>query len=167
MVTHDSDQAKRVKRTLIISDGEIIEEYLTRTFPSLTQPQLIWITSKLKPHKYPPGAVIIQKGEPTKNFYIVTKGYVEVTLQTPDGQEFVVSRVESGQYFGETGLLRGDINMATVRAAGTTDVEVAALDRDNFNKLISESEPTKKAIHRTAQQRFQENQEITKDVSDA
>jgi len=167
MVTHDSDQAKRVKRTLIISDGEIIEEYLTRTFPSLTQQQLIWITSKLKPQKYPPGSVIIQKGEPPENFYIVTKGYVEVILQTPDGQEFTVSRIESGQYFGEIGLIRGDINMATVRASGTTDVEVAALDKESFNKLISESELTKKAIHRVAQQRFEESREITKDVKDA
>ena len=52
MVTHDGDLAKRVKRTIIIADGEIIEEYLTRTFPDLTQQQLIWTTSRLKLEKY-------------------------------------------------------------------------------------------------------------------
>ena len=44
MVTHDGDLAKRVKRTIIIADGEIIEGYLTNTFPDLTQNQLVWTT---------------------------------------------------------------------------------------------------------------------------
>jgi ABC-type lipoprotein export system ATPase subunit len=167
MVTHDSDQAKRVKRTIIIADGEIIEEYLARTFPSLTQQQLIWITSKLQPQKCPAGSVIIQKGERADKFYIVTKGYVEVILQTPDGQEFTVSRVEEGQYFGEIALMNGGVSMATVRAAANSDVEVAALDRDNFTKLIAESQATKKEIDRVAQQRLRESLELTKETDNA
>lgn len=167
MVTHDSDQAKRVKRTIVIADGEIIEQYLARTFPSLTQEQLIWTTSKLRPKRYSPGAVIIQKGEPPDKFYIVTKGYVEVILQTRDGQEFTVSRIESGQYFGEVGLLRGGVSMATVRAAVDSDVEVAALDREDFTKFISESKPTKEAIDRVAQQRLMESLDLTKETDNA
>jgi ABC-type lipoprotein export system ATPase subunit len=167
MVTHDSDQAKRVKRTIIIADGEIIEEYLARTFPSLTQQQLIWTTSKLQPQKYPAGSVIIQKGERADKFYIVTKGYVEVILQTPDGQEFTVSRIEEGQYFGEIALMKSGISMATVRGAPHNDVELAALDRDNFSKLIADSQATKKEIDRVAKQRLQESLEITKETDSA
>jgi ABC-type lipoprotein export system ATPase subunit len=167
MVTHDSDQAKRVKRTIVIADGEIIEQYLSRTFPSLTQQQLIWTTSKLRPKRYSPGAVIIQKGETPDKFYIVTRGYVEVILQTRDGQEFTVSRIESGQYFGEVGLLRGGVSMATIRAASDSDVEVAALDRENFTKFISKSKPTKEAIDRVAQQRLKESLELTKETDNA
>jgi ABC-type lipoprotein export system ATPase subunit len=167
MVTHDSDQAKRVKRTIIIADGEIIEEYLSRTFPSLTQPQLIWITSELQPQRYPPGSVIIQKGEPTDKFYIVTRGYVEVILQTPDGQEFTVSRIEEGQYFGEVGLISGDVSRATIRAAANSDVEVAALDRENFTRLIAESRATKKQIDRVAQQRLEEGVDLTREKDNA
>ncbi|MFC1966211.1 ATP-binding cassette domain-containing protein [Chloroflexota bacterium] len=167
MVTHDSDQAKRVKRTIVIADGEIIEEYLAKTFPSLTQQQLIWVTSKLQPQRYPAGAVIIQKGESAEKFYIVTKGQVEIILQAPNDQEFTVSRVESGQYFGEVGLIRGDISMATVRAAADTDVEVASLDRESFTKLISESEATKKEIDRIAQERLKESLDITRETDNA
>ncbi len=46
MVTHDGDQARRVRRTIVIADGEIIEEYLAKTFPTLTREQLVWVTSK-------------------------------------------------------------------------------------------------------------------------
>ncbi|MFC2024792.1 ATP-binding cassette domain-containing protein [Chloroflexota bacterium] len=160
MVTHDGDQAKRVKRTIIIADGEIIEEYLSKTFPSLTQQQLIWVTSKLQSQRYPAGSVIIQKGEPADKFYFVTKGQVEVILHAPDGQEFTVSRIESGQYFGEIALMNGGVSMATVRAAADSDVEVASLDRENFTKLITESGATRKEIARVAQQRLKKNLDI-------
>jgi ABC-type multidrug transport system ATPase subunit len=167
LVTHDSDQAKRVKRTIIIADGEIIEEYLAKTFPSLDQQQLIWATSRLQPQKCPAGSVIIQKGELPEKFYIVTKGHVEVILQTPDGQEIIVSRIERGQYFGEIGLMRGGLSMATVRAGADIDVEVASLDREHFIRLISESQPTKEEIDRTAQQRLRESLNHAKETDSA
>jgi len=163
MVTHDSDQAKRVKRTIIIADGEIIEEYLSKTFPSLTQQQLIWVTSKLQPQRYTPGSVIIQKGEPAEKFFIVTKGYVEVILQTPDGQEFTVSRIDEGQYFGEVALMTGGVSTANVRSAATRDVEVAALDRESFTKLLADSQATRKEIDRVAQRRMSESLDLTKE----
>ena len=167
MVTHDSDQAKRVNRTIVIADGELIEEYLAKTFPSLTQQQLIWVTSMLQPQKYPPGSVIIQKGEPSEKLYIVIKGYVEMILQTPDRQEFTVSRIESGQYFGEIGLMGGGVSMATVRAAADRDVEVASLDRENFVKLTSDSETTKEEIDRVAQERLEESPDLTQETDNA
>ncbi|MFC2072180.1 ATP-binding cassette domain-containing protein [Chloroflexota bacterium] len=167
MVTHDGDQAKRVKRTIIIADGEIIEEYLAKTFPSLTQQQLIWATSKLQPQRYPAGSVIIQKSEPADKFYIVTKGQVEVILQAPDGQEFTVSRIERGQYFGEIALMNGGVSTATIRAAAEGDVEVASLDRENFTKLVTESGATKVEIDRVAQQRLKKSLDLAKEIDNA
>ena len=64
-----------------LSDGEIIEEYLARTFPALNQPQLVWTTAHLKSQRYEPGAAIIRKGQPSEKFYIVTNGSVEVVLE--------------------------------------------------------------------------------------
>ena len=154
MVTHDGEQARRVKRTIVIADGEIIEEYLSRTFPSLTQPQLVWVTSKLKQEKYPPGSVVIRKGEPADKFFIVTKGYVEVHLHVPGGQELVVSRVESGQYFGEIALLHGGPRMVAIHAAPDTDVEVAVLNKSDFNQLVGESKATRKQLDSVAQERL-------------
>jgi len=160
MVTHDSDLAKRVKRTIIIADGEIIEEYLSKTFPSLNQQQLIWFTSKLQPQRYAAGSVIIQKGDISDKFFMVTKGFVEVILQTPDGQEITVSRIESGQYFGEVALMNGGISAATVRAAADSEVEVASLDRDDFTKLISESGAIRNEIDRVVQKRINERRDF-------
>ncbi|MFC1917034.1 ATP-binding cassette domain-containing protein [Chloroflexota bacterium] len=167
MVTHDGDQARRVRRTIVIADGEIIEEYLSRTFPALTQEQLVWATSKLRQEKFSPGSVIIQKGEPPDKFYIILKGAIEVHLRVPNGQELIVSRIESGHYFGEIALLHGGASMATVRAATDGDVEVASLERDDFNELMSQSKQTKEQLHRVAQERSRESREISRETDNA
>jgi ABC-type lipoprotein export system ATPase subunit len=157
MVTHDRDLARRATRTVILSDGEMMEEYLARTFPSLTERQLIQATRNLEPQKYAPGSMIIQEGAPPDNFYIITKGQVEVLVQASNGQQFVVARMGSGQYFGEIALLRGGTCIATVRAAPDTAVRVAALDRETFASLIAESAPTMEEIDHVAQERIMEN----------
>ena len=80
MVTHDRDLARRVTRTVVISDGEIIEEYLAKTFPMLTEGQLKEVTRNLEPEKHAPGAVILRQGMTPDKFYLITKGRVEVVL---------------------------------------------------------------------------------------
>jgi putative ABC transport system ATP-binding protein len=48
MVTHDQDLAKRVTRTVIIADGEVIDEYLAKALPTLSEAQLIWATHNIE-----------------------------------------------------------------------------------------------------------------------
>jgi ABC-type lipoprotein export system ATPase subunit len=157
MVTHDSDQARRVNRTIVISDGEIIEQYLSQVFPSLDHEKLAWVTSQLKPQKVNPGSVIIRKGEAVEKLYLVVRGQVDVLLTTPDGQEITVSSIGPNQFFGEVALLNGGISPTTFRAAAAGDVEVATLERDVFRKLISDSAATGREINDIARRRIEEN----------
>ena len=157
MVTHDIDLAKRVTRAVIVADGEIINEYVAQALPTLSVNQLAAVTRQLEPRAYAPGAPIIAQGAPADRFYIITNGQVEVLLHHPGGQATVVATLGAGQYFGEIGLLRGGPRIATVRAAPDTAVEVATLDRATFEGLIGESELTRAAIDRVADQRSLEN----------
>jgi CRP-like cAMP-binding protein len=158
MVTHDRDLSKRATRTVVLSDGEMMDGYLTRTFPSLTERQLIRATRNLELQKYSPGSMIIQEGAPPEKFYAIAKGQVEVLVQASNGGEFVVTRMGSGQYFGEIELLHGGANIATIRAAPDTAVQIAALDGETFTSLIAESEPTREEIAHIARERIMENQ---------
>ncbi len=153
MVTHDSDLARRVTRTVIVSDGEIIDEHLARALPTLSEAQLVQATRKLEPEKYAPGAIIVERGAPPTKFYIVTNGQADILVLTADGQEIVVDRMSSGQYFGEIELLRGGQYVATVRAALDTGAQVVALDRETFAGLIAESRATEEAVNHVAQKR--------------
>jgi CRP-like cAMP-binding protein len=157
MVTHDRDLAKRATRTVMLSDGEIIEEYLVRAFPSLDEPQLIRATRHLERETFPAGSIILREGAPPDRLYIVTRGHVEVQVRAPDGDRRVVARMGRGQYFGEIELLRGGANIASIRADLETGVEVATLDRETFGNLVSESESTREAVQRLAEERIAEN----------
>ncbi len=157
MVTHDSDLAKRVSRAVIVADGEIVNQYVAQALSALSVDQLAWVTHQIEPRTYAPGASIVTQGEPADRFYIITKGQVEILLHHPGGQDIIVTTLGAGQYFGEIGLLRGGARIASVRAPADTTVEVATLDRATFGNLIGESELTRQAIDRIADQRFSEN----------
>jgi ABC-type lipoprotein export system ATPase subunit len=157
MVTHDRDLAKKVQRTLVISDGEIIEEYLSKTFPNLTEKQLVWVTSELKRRKVAKGEVVLKKGDPVDTLYIVMKGRVEVVIEPPNGREFVVTELTKGKYFGEIELMRGGSSLATVRATLDEEAEVVALSRDSFQKLLEKAPVVKKQMHKAAEEHFKEH----------
>jgi len=157
MVTHDQDLARRVTRTVILSDGEVIEDRLAKVFPALTPAQLIRATHSLAPERYEPGAIILREGEAPDALHIITRGQVDVLVPGPDGIQVVAARMTQGQYFGEIELLSGGGSIATIRAGLESGVELAALDREAFMNLVAESGPTREELSRLARARMAEN----------
>src|SRR5574338_786270 len=78
IVTHDSGLAKRTHRTALITDGEIVNEYVAKAMPTLTQDQLLQATHLSEARKYEAGTMILAEGANADSFYIVTRGTVEV-----------------------------------------------------------------------------------------
>jgi putative ABC transport system ATP-binding protein len=157
MVTHDQDMARRVTRTVILSDGEVIEDRLAQVFPALTPAQLIRATHDLAPERYAPGAIILREGEAPDALHIITRGQVDVLVPGPDGVEVVAARMTQGQYFGEIELMSGGRNIATIRAGLESGVELAALDSEAFRNVLAESGPTREEIARLVRDRLAEN----------
>ena len=157
MVTHDSSLAQRVNRTMLIVDGEIVNEFIARALPLLTQDQMLEATQKAVPMMFEPGATILREGTPGDKFYIVTKGRAEVALKRPGGSDVVVMRPGVGEYFGEVEVLRGGTNIASVRAVADSPVELVALDRETFMELLAESDVTRDAFGMIVEKRLAEN----------
>jgi ABC-type lipoprotein export system ATPase subunit len=155
MVTHDNDLARRATRSVIVSDGEIVNQYLARALPRLSLDQLITVTRQLDRLTYQAGEPIVRKGAHADYFYIITRGKVEVVLDQPGGGELIAEVLGEGAYFGELGLMGDGQRRATVRAAhdnGT--VEVVALDKGEFEALLAMSEGTRADVERTAEHRL-------------
>ena len=136
----------------LVQARRVYDEFLAQALPELSEDQLIAATPKLVPEKFRAGEVIIRQGDPADMFFILTKGEAEVVREHADGDETVVNRLSSGQYFGEIGLMHGGKRMATIRAA--SDLEVLALDRSAFSSLIAESEISRDELNRLARQRL-------------
>ena len=107
MVTHDSSLARRASRTVLLADGEIVNEYVARALPLLSHAQMLNASRNLTPMTFAAGETIIQQGTESDLFYIITGGRIEVGLKTPDGEDIVVATMGVGEYFGEIELLRG------------------------------------------------------------
>ncbi len=156
MVTHDSSLAKRVTRTVLIADGEIVNEWVVKALPTLTHAQMLEASHKLEHQRFGPGQVIMQQEQPGDRFYIIVEGTVNIALARSGGSEVVVTHMGPGQYFGEIELVRHDRSVATVRA-GEAPVEVVTLSGDAFMDLLAESELTRDAIQHVVRQRLREN----------
>jgi CRP-like cAMP-binding protein len=146
-----------VKRTVLIADGEIVNEHVARALPTLTHQQMLHATRRLQTLRFAPGATILQEDGSGDQFYIVASGAAHVYLRRPAGSDVMVASYGPGQYFGEIEALRGGRWRATIRAAPDAPVEVSALDRDTFIQLLKESDATREAIERVVEARLAEN----------
>ncbi|MEP7358191.1 MAG: cyclic nucleotide-binding domain-containing protein [Anaerolineales bacterium] len=158
MVTHDSDLARRVDRTILISNGEIVNEYLVRALSMLSQDQLAQMALRVAPQIYPPQASIIRQGETGDKFYVLLEGKAEVLLNAPGRGQIVVGQLRPGNYFGEMALLGNGLRAATVRAASDSQATVMALDNATFNELISDSRQLREELSHIVEQRATANQ---------
>jgi len=103
-------------------------------FAPLAPPALEELAARLIPVRFAAGRAIVRQGEPGDRFYFITEGEVDVEV---DGEH--VERQGAGSHFGEIALLRDVPRTATVTANG--DVEVLALERDDFLGAVSASPP--------------------------
>jgi CRP-like cAMP-binding protein len=69
-----------------------------------------------------------------------------VLVRQPDGKEVESGRLESGEYFGEIGLMEGSPRSATIRAGADSDLVTMRLKREDFSEMISSSAMTRDQV---------------------
>lgn len=163
MVTHDSSIARRASRTLLLADGEVVNEWVAKAMPALNHQQMLIASRKARLLNFEPGQVIIHQGEPTEYLYVISKGAAEVVLKRQEGNDVVVTRLLPGQYFGEIEMLKDQKAIATVRAA-ELPLEVLAIDEASFKNLLVESEALRDHVEELASQREDENRQARRKI---
>jgi ABC-type lipoprotein export system ATPase subunit len=157
IVTHDSGLAKRLNRTALIADGEIVNEYVAKAMPTLPRELLLHATHVAKTQNYEAGTMILTEGTNADSFYIVTKGTVEVILPRPDQSDVVTLQLGPGKILGEMAFFHDRKRHASVRASERGPVEVLILTYDQLDELLSQSEVTREALHQMANKHEEEN----------
>lgn len=160
MVTHDPSLTARVSRTVIISDGELIDEAVAKALPLLRHRHMLEITKQAKHLTAQPGEVILDLGKPVENLYIISSGTVNIERNNDRAKE-VISHLKAGEFFGEIELLRGGKAIADVRA-GHQPVELLAFPREDFLRIVQESPITAEALGRIVQDRLKMHSVLAK-----
>lgn len=159
MVTHDPTMTKRTSRTVVISDGELVDETIAQALPLLSQPLMKELSNRVEHLNLHPGETIIRQKEPVDKFFLIAKGNVDVVLHGRRKEDLVIAQLGVNDFFGEIELLRGGKSIASVRAAADSQVELLALSREDFNWLMEASPLTEKAIGNIVQKRLEEKKQ--------
>ncbi|MFZ5865999.1 MAG: ABC transporter transmembrane domain-containing protein [Thermodesulfobacteriota bacterium] len=99
----------------------------------------------------PEKRVVVHQGDPSEKFYIIVRGLVEVSVETPEGEVKQLAKLQDGDYFGEMGLLKNVPRTTTV----TTLVPslFLSLAREKFTELIERSPGLKEDLTRVVEER--------------
>ncbi|MCS7179347.1 MAG: cyclic nucleotide-binding domain-containing protein [Anaerolineae bacterium] len=115
-----------------------------RLFSGLSRPQLRRLAPLVKETTYPPGQTICVQGEPGQQYYIILKGTVRATRVDPEGRFAEVKRLRSGEAFGETSLLLGDVRDATVETV--EESHLLFIDKEDFDQLLAADPSIERAL---------------------
>jgi len=157
IVTHDSGLAKQTHRTALITDGEIVNEYVARAMSTLSQDQLLEASRLAQARSYEAGTMILTEGMNADAFYIVSKGTVEVVLPQPNQSDVIALQLGPGKFFGEMEFFHERKHKASIRASEAGPVEVLAIGYDQLNELLNQSEVTRDALRQMAKKHEDEN----------
>jgi glucose-6-phosphate 1-dehydrogenase len=102
----------------------------------------------LEPRSAVAGEVIVKKGDPGTEMYLICRGEVEII----DGKGQVINTLREGDCFGEIALVLPQRRIATVRAK--TPVNLFVLERTEFTRILREHPKFAQAIREVAQARY-------------
>ena len=132
MVTHDRQLAHRASRTLIISDGELVNEAISSAFPDLPHASLLQLSHLAHAIEITPGATpILSEAFPSK-VYLISRG--QMTLNDLQGK---IQHFSSGELI--------DFNRPhgnEVWTASDAPVELLEFDRTGFLRIINSTAMT-------------------------
>jgi CRP-like cAMP-binding protein/Fe-S-cluster-containing dehydrogenase component len=106
--------------------------------------------------RFAPGQVICKQGDPAQSFYLVRIGFVKVSQAHPGG-EMVLAYLSRGDYFGETGLLLGDVRTATCTALD--HVEVVRIGQEDFGRMIDQFPAIRRKLEAVEHERAEMNRQ--------
>ena len=104
-------------------------------FSDLSDGEIGLIVPLVTEKRFGPGELIIEEGQPGKNFYVIAGGQVEIRKKIDERKEKLLAALEEGTFFGEISLFDQGLRTATVKSVG--DSIVLEIDGDGFNGLIS------------------------------
>jgi CRP-like cAMP-binding protein/Fe-S-cluster-containing hydrogenase component 2 len=107
-------------------------------FSELTDEFIEGLRDKVELLRFSPGQIICRQGDRADSFYLVRIGFVKVSQAHPGG-DMILAYLSRGDYFGETGLLNGDVRTATCSALDHVEVvRISAADFADMNRQFPE-----------------------------
>ena len=126
---------RRLDRYIGVLDKKIGLLHRVPMLQPLPLPAIEQLARALEPIWVPAGRVVFRQGDPADRYYMIEQGAADVV-----GNGRLVTRLGSGEGFGEIALLRRMPRTAMVRAA--TDLQLHSLTRERFLPVVTGFPPS-------------------------
>lgn len=103
-------------------------------FQTLGKDGIDFIVERLKFKPFEANALICKAGDPGDKMYIIINGEVKVVVTSEGGEENLIAKLTTGDYFGEMALLTGEPRSASVIT--TEGAEMFILNQSDFDVII-------------------------------
>lgn len=136
----DRETYRRILMGSTMKKRKMYEEFLSKVpiLQNIDEWERSQIADALETVSFADADVIMEQGQPGDDFYIIIEGEAQV-LQRPPGtaqtEDREISKLHSGDYFGELALLLDKPRAATIKACGGA-LKCARLDRSRFERLL-------------------------------
>jgi ABC-type lipoprotein export system ATPase subunit len=152
MVTHDIGLARRTSRTLLISDGELINPWVANALHNLSHSHMLWLTHNLRPQSFAPGTVVHNGQDHGEWLLLVIAGCLEVLDPNDSGQ--IVASLEQGAHLASLNLGEAGLSKAFLRAGGEEPLEILQVEGPDFRRWLVENPAAQAEVERATQMRF-------------
>jgi putative ABC transport system ATP-binding protein len=139
MVTHDRSLAERTHRMMLLSDGELVNNWIARAFPQLPHSRLLWLTHLMEHQIFDIGQHIPLPDDSPAALYLFTSGPVEfVTSNGFFGKHKV--RLDQGEYLSLPDVQNFNSDVLGLRSANQDTVEALVLNQEAFRNWMAEDQ---------------------------
>ncbi|WP_092485729.1 Crp/Fnr family transcriptional regulator [Candidatus Ichthyocystis hellenicum] len=121
-------------------------------FSSLNPEQLSQLLTYAVHRKIPRTQMMVALGEKTDSFYVILSGAMRVVVGDEEGREVIVSILNSGDFFGEMGIIDDEPRSASVVSA--EPCEILVFSKDSFRAVLTEYPAVSWQLMRSLAQRL-------------
>jgi putative ABC transport system ATP-binding protein len=152
MVTHDIGLARRTTRTLLISDGEIINPWVAGALHHVGHSQMLWLTHHLKPKMLLPGENFRLASNEADWLLLVTGGRLEMMAKSHNGSGSrpPIVGLGSGSFVSSQDLTTDSWAGSSIRASLDEPAEVLLVEGPDFQRWLDETPAARTSLQQAA-----------------
>lgn len=129
------DARMKEERNMLSMLDKVIFLKQVALFSNLSVDELGHLAGISQQEQHPEGAVLLRRGEPSPNLYIVIEGNVELSNETESGGGGTIGVLGPKQSFGETSALDGAASSVTAQVI-FDEVQLLALHGEQLSRLV-------------------------------
>jgi ABC-type lipoprotein export system ATPase subunit len=153
IVTHDPNLTRRTSRQVYISDGYLINEFVSQALADLPHSQMLKISRQGNTRSFETGALIARREAPSTGLHVITHGLVEVHRVDAQNGDQLVDYLNPGQYFSELDFQESAACDLRFSVSPYEPVETLWLESAAFRELLADSQRAQRKLMQQAQER--------------